>query len=111
MRGMSLDLGPKLSQTRQWEIALLNTLVVEDLQDYRRFLCTTLEEKTPCVVVGEASDGLEAVRKAEEPQPDLVQLHLGLPKLNGMEVARRIRQFTPNSKILIVSQDSCVEWF
>ena len=90
-------------------IALLNTLVVEDLEDYRRFLCTTLEEKTPCVVIGEASDGMEAVKKAEELQPDLVLLDLGLPKLNGMEVARRIRQLTPNSKILIVSQDSCVE--
>ena len=52
---------------------------------------------------------MEAVKKAEELQPDLVLLDLGLPKLNGMEVARRIRQLAPNSKILIVSQDSCVE--
>jgi DNA-binding NarL/FixJ family response regulator len=90
-------------------MASLNTLVVEDLENFRRFLCTTLEEKTPCVVIGEASDGLEAVKKAEELQPDLVLLDLGLPKLNGMEVARRIRQLAPNSKILIVSQDSGVQ--
>ncbi len=90
-------------------MASLNTLVVEDLENFRRFLCTTLEEKTPCVVIGEASDGLEAVKKAEELQPDLVLLDLGLPKLNGMEVARRIRQLAPNSKILIVSHDSGVE--
>ena len=70
-------------------IALLNTLLVENLEDYRRFLCTTLEEKTPCVVIGEASDGMEAVKKAEELQPDLVLLDLGLPKPNGMEVARQ----------------------
>jgi DNA-binding NarL/FixJ family response regulator len=87
----------------------LTTLVVEDLERFRRFLCATLEEKTPCVVIGEASDGLEAVKKAEELQPDLVLLDLGLPKLNGMEAARRIRRLAPNSKILIVSQDSSVE--
>lgn len=89
--------------------ASLNTLVVEDLETLRRFLCASLEEKTPCLVIGEASDGLEAVEKVEELQPDLVLLDLGLPKLNGMEVARRIRQLAPNSKILIVSQESGVE--
>ena len=68
-----------------------------------------LKEKTPCVVIGEASDGLEAVEKAEELQPDLILLDLGLPKLNGMEAARRIRHLAPNSKILVVSQDASVE--
>jgi DNA-binding NarL/FixJ family response regulator len=89
--------------------ASLNTLVVEDLEDFRRFLCATLKEQTPCVVIGEASDGLEAVKKAEELKPDLILLDLGLPKLKGMEAARRIRQLAPNSKILVVSQDSSVE--
>lgn len=90
-------------------MASLRTLIVEDREEFGQFLCATLEAKTPCVVIGEASDGLEAVKKAEELEPDLVLLDLGPPKLNGMEVARRIRQLAPNSKILIVSQDSCVE--
>ena len=60
-------------------------------------------------MVGQASDGLEAVEKAEELQPDLILLDLGLPKLNGMEAARRIRELSPNSKILFLSQDSSTE--
>jgi CheY-like chemotaxis protein len=57
-------------------------------------------------IVGETADGLEAVRKAEELQPDLVVLDIGLPSLNGIEAARRIRKFSPESKILFVSQES-----
>ena len=56
------------------KMASLSTLIVEDREDFRQFLCTTLKEKTPCVVIGEASDGLEAVEKAEELQPDLILL-------------------------------------
>jgi DNA-binding NarL/FixJ family response regulator len=56
-------------------------------------------------VVGEASDGIEAVHKAEELQPDLILLDIGLPSLNGIEAARRIRELAPDSKILFLSQD------
>jgi hypothetical protein len=49
---------------------------------------------------------LEAVQKAEELQPDLVVLDIGLPSLNGIEATRRIRKLSPESKILIVSQES-----
>jgi DNA-binding NarL/FixJ family response regulator len=56
-------------------------------------------------VVGEASDGIEAVHKAKELQPDLILLDIGLPSLNGIEAARRIRQLAPDSKILFLSQD------
>jgi DNA-binding NarL/FixJ family response regulator len=57
-------------------------------------------------IIAEVSDGLEAVRKAEERQPELILLDIGLPKLNGMEAARRIRTLSPNSRIIFVSQES-----
>jgi len=85
------------------------TLVVEDGDDFRRFLCSTLMERTECEIVGEASDGLQAVNQAEKLQPDLILLDLGLPILNGIQAARRIRQLSPNSKILFVSQNCSPE--
>ena len=81
------------------------TLILDDVEDFRRFLCSTLEERTECQVVGEASDGLQAVQRAEELQPDLILLDLGLPTLNGIQAARRIRVLSPNSKILFFTQN------
>jgi DNA-binding NarL/FixJ family response regulator len=85
------------------------TVVVEDGEDFGRFLCSTLMETTECEIVGEASDGLQAVYQAKKLQPDLILLDLGLPALNGIQAARRIRQLSPNSKILFVSQNSSPE--
>ena len=60
-------------------------------------------------IVGETSDGLEAVHKAEELQPDLIVLDIGLPTLNGIEAARRIRKLSPESKIVFISQESSAD--
>jgi DNA-binding NarL/FixJ family response regulator len=60
-------------------------------------------------VICEASDGLEAVNKAEELQPDLILLDVGLPTLTGIEAARQIRKLSPKSKILFMSQESSVD--
>jgi DNA-binding NarL/FixJ family response regulator len=60
-------------------------------------------------VICEVSDGLEAVQKAQELQPDLILLDIGLPGLNGIEVARKIRKLVPQSKILFVSQESSAD--
>ena len=53
--------------------------------------------------VTEASDGWEALRKAQELEPDLILLDVSLPNLNGMEVARRVRKLAPALKILFLS--------
>jgi DNA-binding NarL/FixJ family response regulator len=55
------------------------------------------------------SDGQEAVQRAEELKPDLILLDIGLPTLNGIEAARRIRKRAPESKIIFVSQESSLE--
>jgi DNA-binding NarL/FixJ family response regulator len=81
-------------------------LVVEDHEPFRRFISSVLQGKPGLQVIGEVSDGLEAVEKAEKLQPDLILLDIGLPGLNGIEAARRIRRVAAGSKILFVSLES-----
>ena len=81
-------------------------LVVEDYEPFQRFVVSILEKRPELQIICKVSDGLEAVQKAEELQPDLILLDIGLPSLNGIEVARQIRTLSPNSKILFVSQES-----
>jgi DNA-binding NarL/FixJ family response regulator len=84
----------------------VRVLVVDDYEPFRRFICSTLAGRPALQIVGEASDGSEAVRKAEEIKPDLILLDIGLPTLNGIEAARRIREVSSESKIIFVSQES-----
>ena len=80
-------------------------LVVDDYAPFRHLVCSTLHKLPEFRVIGEASNGLEAVEKAQELQPDLILLDMGLPSLSGIEVTRRIRQLSPKSKILILSEN------
>ena len=84
----------------------ITILVVDDFEPFRRFACPILEREAGLCIIGEASDGLEAVQKIEELQPDLILLDIGLPGLNGIEVARRVGKLAPHARILFVSQDS-----
>ena len=84
----------------------VRVLVVDDNRAFRRWVCSTLEKRPELRIVGEASDGLEAVQKAEELKPDLILLDIGLPTLNGVEAGRQIRKLSPKSKILYLSQES-----
>lgn len=81
-----------------------SVLVVEDFEPFRRFICSTLVQRSELEIVGEVADGLQAVEKAEELQPDLILLDIGLPTLNGIEAACRISRVAPAAKVLFVSQ-------
>jgi DNA-binding NarL/FixJ family response regulator len=92
-------------KARTW-MSLTRVLVVEDFEPFRRFICSTLGKTPNLLVICEASDGQEAVQKAEELKPDLILLDIGLPTLNGIAAARQIRKLVPESKIIFVSQES-----
>ena len=87
----------------------IRVLVVEDYELFQRFVVSILEKQPELQIICKVSDGLEAVQKAEELQPDLILLDIGLPSLNGIEVARQIRKLSPKSKILFVSQESSAD--
>ncbi|HXW62483.1 MAG TPA: response regulator transcription factor [Candidatus Acidoferrales bacterium] len=80
-------------------------LIVDDFEPFRRLVCSILKGRSEFRVIAQASDGLQAVQKAEEHQPDLILLDIGLPILNGMMVARRVRKLAPTSRILFLTQD------
>ena len=75
------------------------------MRPLREFVRSTVLKAPKLQVIGEVSDGLDAVRKAQELQPDLILIDIGLPILNGIEAARRIREVAPASKVLFVSEN------
>jgi DNA-binding NarL/FixJ family response regulator len=82
----------------------LRILVADDFAPWRHFVCSLILARKPgWQIVCEVSDGLEAVKKADELRPDLILLDVGLPKLNGIEAARQINQIAPDLKILFLS--------
>jgi DNA-binding NarL/FixJ family response regulator len=84
-------------------------LLADDFEPWRNFVASQLQKNPEWQVICEASDGLEAVQKAKEFQPDLIVLDIGLPKLNGIDAALSIRKAAPASKILFASENRSSE--
>jgi len=82
----------------------IRVLVADDDSSFRDSIRATLERMPAIKVAGEASDGIEAVRKIRELNPDLILLDLALPKLNGIEVIRWIKGLGIQSSIMIVTE-------
>lgn len=98
----------RLPATRHEKGLMLRTvriLLSDDFEPWRSFVASLLQKNPEWQVICEVSDGLEAVQKAEELQPDLIVLDIGLPKLNGIEAAASIRKVAPESKILFLSEN------
>jgi DNA-binding NarL/FixJ family response regulator len=84
----------------------IQVLVVDDYKPWRDYICSLLQTKPEFRVVAELADGLEAVQRAKELHPDLILLDIGLPALDGLEVAERIRQVAPAVKIIFLTLHS-----
>jgi DNA-binding NarL/FixJ family response regulator len=79
-------------------------LLVDDHPVVRQGLRTLLEGSSEWEVVDEASDGLEAVEKVGSLQPDVVVLDITMPRMNGIEACRIIKQKNPKLEVLFVTQ-------
>jgi DNA-binding NarL/FixJ family response regulator len=87
-------------------MSTVRVLIVDDFAPWRGFVIEHLEQQPHVRVLACASDGLEGVQKAEELQPDLIMLDISLPKLNGIEMARKVRKLVPKAKILFLSSNA-----
>ena len=99
-----MRIGKKVAEPRLSFI--IRILIADDFKDWRRQVHLLLRARPDWQVINEASDGFEAIRKAEALKPDVILLDISLPKLNGIEAARRIRQLSPSTKIVFLSQNN-----
>jgi len=84
----------------------LKVLLVDDHALVRRGFRRMLEDESSFQIVGEASDGLEAIERADELRPDVIVMDCALPQVNGIEASRRILQKQPKIAILMLSMHS-----
>lgn len=84
----------------------LRILIADDSAEWRVRIRSILKTRPEWQVIGEACDGLDAVHTTKALGPAIVLLDIGMPILNGVEAARRIRQNSPSSKIIFVTQEN-----
>jgi len=84
-------------------MANFRILIADDHEIVRQGLRSLLEGHSGWEVCGEAVDGWDAVRKAEQLHPDLVALDIGMPNLNGLDAAREILRNSPKTRILFLT--------
>jgi DNA-binding NarL/FixJ family response regulator len=82
----------------------LTILVVDDEKIVRSALERLLSHQPEWKIVGQATDGLEAIRKAQELKPDVVIMDVTMPEMNGLEATPEIKKAIPSTEILIFTQ-------
>jgi len=91
----------------------IKILVIEDNSLYKKIIIDFLQEDSCFKVIGEAKDGLTAIRLAKELKPDVIIMNLGLPVMSGIEATIKIKEVDPSVKVIIltshVNQDEAVE--
>ncbi len=88
------------------DVKKIRILLADDHNVMRKGLRLLLESQPGFSVVGEASDGHQAVEQAETTKPDVVVLDIGMPRLSGTEAAQRIGELLPSTSVIILSMHS-----
>jgi len=88
----------------------IRILLVDDHPIVRKGLNSCLERQQQFLIVGEATNGVEAVAKAKELRPDVVLLDLDLPQMSGLVVADVLRKEVPNTKVLVLTMHQRAEY-
>ena len=84
-------------------------LVVDDFAPFRSYARRLLEGRSEWRIIGEAGDGDTALRMATELRPDLILLDIGLPRLNGIEVAKQLATAIPSCRIVFVTSNCALD--
>ena len=82
----------------------MRLLIVDDHEVVRRGVRSLLQEKMDCEICGEAVDGQDALEKARDLKPDLIVMDVSMPRLNGLEATRQVRNILPTCEVLVLSQ-------
>ena len=82
---------------------VIRVLVVDDHALFRRGLEMVLQQEDDIELVGEASDGAEAVERAQDVMPDVVLMDVRMPRRSGIEAARQIKDLVPHAKIVMLT--------
>src|ERR1700674_189738 len=83
----------------------LRILIADDHEAVRRGLRSLLSSRADWSICGEAEDGLEAVEKAKALRPDVVLMDISMPRMDGVQATRIIRQEVPESEVIVISQN------
>jgi two-component system chemotaxis response regulator CheB len=81
----------------------IRVLVVDDSAIMRKLITEILKKDQAIEIVGEASDGVQAIEKAKELRPDVITLDIEMPKMDGLTALKYLKKESPNSKIIMFS--------
>ena len=94
------------NQQEERRMQKLKVLLADDHESFRSVLATFLRAQQGVELVGEAVDGVEAIAKSDELEPDLVLMDIHMPRRNGIEATKDIKNHRPQTKVVMMSMDS-----